>query len=135
MPDKVVQDGKYIFNPQMEWTGGGIASTTPDLAKWAQIYYSGKLFSDSLHRIMIAPNENGVNIADNLSYGAGSFIYSTKVGKAYGHTGFMPGFTSIFAYFPDYDMAMALQINCDYSKKNMELINYLEEIVEVIIKE
>ena len=25
IPEKVVVDGKYVFNPQLEWTGGGIA--------------------------------------------------------------------------------------------------------------
>ena len=48
IPERVVEDGKYCFNPQMEWTGGGFASTTKDLANWAWTYYNGDLFSDSL---------------------------------------------------------------------------------------
>src|SRR5689334_1942888 len=31
----MVKDGKMLFNPQMEWCGGGFASTGLDLAKWA----------------------------------------------------------------------------------------------------
>ena len=132
MPEKVVVDGKYVFNPQLEWTGGGMASTTSDLARWAKIYYEGQLFSDSLLRQVITPNENGIEIGENLSYGMGSFIFYTPNGKVYGHTGFVAGFVSIFAYYPDKEMAMALQTNCDYAKEKMSLIQYLDRIVEVM---
>ena len=30
---RVIVDGKFIINPQMEWTGGGFASTAEDLAR------------------------------------------------------------------------------------------------------
>ena len=43
--NKTVTEKKYFMNPQVEWTGGGMASTTEDLAKWAKIYYEGKLVS------------------------------------------------------------------------------------------
>jgi D-alanyl-D-alanine carboxypeptidase len=134
MPDKVVVDGKYVFNPQLEWTGGGIASTTSDLAKWAKVYYEGKLFSDSLLNKIITPNENGKAIEDSLAYGMGSFIYETKNGKAFGHTGFVPGFVSIFAYYPANKLFIAMQINCDYATKNLSLIKYLEKILVVVAK-
>jgi len=134
MPEKVVVNGKYIFNPQLEWTGGGIASTTSDLAKWAKIYYEGKLFSDSLLNKIITPNSYGKMIEDSLAYGMGSFIYETKYGKAFGHTGFVPGFVSIFAYYPEHKMSIALQINCDYAKKKLSLIDYLDKILVVLIK-
>lgn len=132
MPDKVVVNGVYAFNPQMEWTGGGIASTTSDLAKWAKIYYEGKLFSDTLLKKMITPNKNAITIEDGLAYGMGSFIYTTKHGNVYGHTGFVPGFVSIFAYYPEQKIAMAMQINCDFAKEKMSLIDYLDEIYSVL---
>jgi len=113
MPGIVVVDGKYIFNPQMEWTGGGIASTTPDLAKWAKLYYEHELFSaESLQKI-ITPIPQGLETGPNESYGMGSFILETEQGKAYSHTGFIPGFQSIFAYFPEKKIAVAMQSNCD----------------------
>lgn len=36
-----------VFNPQMEWTGGGYASTTSDLVKWTKAYYEAECFSKS----------------------------------------------------------------------------------------
>lgn len=133
MPEQVVTNGEYIFNLQMEWTGGGIASTTSDLAKWGKMLFEGKFFSDYLLQQVVAPNANGVNIDKNLSYGMGSFIYESKYGKAYGHTGFVPGFVSIVSYYPDHGITMAMQINCDYAKKKMSLEQYLEQIVGNII--
>ncbi len=129
IPNTVVKDDVYCFNNQMEWTGGGIISTTPDLAKWGKKYYEGKLFSDSLLKIVITPNENGKMIGPDMSYGMGSFIFDTKHGKAYGHTGFVPGFVSIFAYYPDYKLTVAMQINCDFASGKMSLVKYLDKIV------
>ena len=80
------------------------------------------------------PNENGRAIEDSLSYGMGSFIYETKCGKALGHTGFVPGFVSIFAYYPDFKMSVAMQINCDYAAEKISLIKYIDKIVDVLLK-
>lgn len=132
MPGTMVSDGKYAFNPQMEWTGGGMASTTSDLALWADYYYTGKVFSQKSLEKIITVNEQGTEVFENTDYGAGSFIYKTKLGKAYGHTGFMPGFKSIFAYFPEQQISVALQINCDYAAQNFSLVNYLETILSGI---
>lgn len=130
MPQEVVVDGVYVFNPQLEWTGGGMASTTADLARWAGVYYTGKLFSDSLLQKIITPNDQANNLDPIMSYGMGSFIYKTKHGLAYAHTGFVPGFNSISAYYPELDLAVALQVNCDYAAQKMPLIAYLNVLLE-----
>lgn len=126
---KVIKKDRFVFNPQMEWTGGGIASSTPDLARWAKIYYYGKLFSDSLYNEMVTPNENAKSITENLAYGTGSFIYKTKYGKAYGHTGTFPGYLSVFAYYPKLKISVAMQINSDSPKNNFNFIRCLDKIL------
>jgi D-alanyl-D-alanine carboxypeptidase len=130
IPEQVVTEGKYCFNPQLEWTGGGFACNTPDLARWARAYYSGTLFSDSLYSQVITPNKNGRMIQPGFSYGMGSFIFETAHGKAYGHTGFVPGFRSIFAHYSELDISMALQINADYIPENVMLIEYLNRVLD-----
>ena len=132
MPQEVVVDGLYAFNPQLEWTGGGLASTTSDLAKWARIYYTGELFSDALLQKITTPNSQATELDPIMSYGMGSFIYKTPFGQAYAHTGFVPGFNSIFAYYPDLDLAVALQVNCDYASQKISLINYLNALLEAV---
>lgn len=34
-----VRNGKLVFNPQFEWTGGGFLSSAEDLATWAKGFY------------------------------------------------------------------------------------------------
>ncbi len=125
MPGIVVVNGEYIFNPQMENTGGGFASTTSDLAKWAKYYFESEFFSKELGEKIVTSTKQGAEISDNMACGMGSFIFYTSQGKAYGHTGFIPGFNAIFAYFPDEQLAVAMQINCDYARSNMSLMDYL----------
>ncbi len=130
MPKVVVTDGQYVFNPQMEWTGGGMASTTLDLARWAKYYFEASAFSKESLAFVTKPSETGQYIDEQLSCGSGSFVFHTSLGDAYGHTGFVPGFVSIFAYFPDHQMAVALQINCDYAKEKMSLMDYVLRVLK-----
>lgn len=132
IPNQVVAEGRYVFNPQVEWTGGGMASTTTDLAKWAKLYYEGTLFSETLLTKIITINPNGQKVGTGYSYGMGSFIYHTKNGDAYGHSGFMPGYNSIFAYYPKEKIAVALQINCDYAGIKLPLTGYLEILMPIV---
>ena len=130
IPDKVVENGRYCFNPQLEWTGGGFASTTADLAGWARAYYSGTLFSDSLFSQVTAPNKHGHMMQPGFSYGMGSFISETDHGKAYGHTGFVPGFLSVFAYYGELGISIALQINTDAVPPDVMLTEFLDRVLE-----
>lgn len=133
IPNKVINEGKYVFNPQVEWSGGGMASTTSDLAKWAKIYYEGQVFSKVLLNQITTINANGTKVHNGHSYGMGSFIYHTKNGEIYGHSGFMPGYNSIFAYYPKQEIAVALQCNCDYAASSMDLVNSLELLMAPVI--
>ncbi len=40
----MVTDGKFIINPQIEWAGGGLATTPADLARWAKLLFEGRAF-------------------------------------------------------------------------------------------
>lgn len=128
MPGEVVVDGVYAFNPQMEWTGGGMASTTADLARWAAIYYNGNIIPEKYRELVITPNSQAQMDESGVAYGMGSFIFNTQTGLAYGHTGFVPGFNSVFAWYPEKGMAVALQVNCDWASEKMSLTGYLDRI-------
>jgi D-alanyl-D-alanine carboxypeptidase len=134
IPGEVVFDGQYVFNPQMEWTGGGMASTAHDLAAWASVYFDSDLISDELKTQMVTECEHGY-LGEDDSYGMGAFIFRTAHGEAYGHTGFMPGFNSAFMYYPDHDLAVAMQINCDYASQKMGMLKYLDRIVSEVVSE
>lgn len=107
--DEMISDGKFAINPQFEWTGGGMASTTEDLAKWAKALYEGKAFDPSLLPQML----DGVpaKLGPNTKYGLGVIIRQTPFGTSYGHSGFFPGYLTEMMYFPDAKMAIAVQVN------------------------
>ena len=42
LPDEMITDGQYAVNPQFEWTGGGLAVTALDLARWAKLLDDGR---------------------------------------------------------------------------------------------
>jgi len=48
---------------------------------------------------------------ERVRYGLGVTIRQTPLGPAYGHRGWTPGYLSVFAYYSDHEVAVALQIN------------------------
>ena len=50
----------------------------------------------------------------DIRYGLGVSIHLTgQFGPTYGHGGWIPGYCSSLRYYPDYDIAIAFQINTD----------------------
>jgi len=107
--DAMITDGKFAINPQFEWTGGGWASTSQDLARWAKMMYEGKAFDASLVPVML----DGVpaKLGRDTKYGLGVIIRPTQAGTSYGHSGFFPGYMTDMMYFPDKKIAVAVQVN------------------------
>lgn len=107
--DAMIENGKFVVNPQLEWTGGGWASTGEDLARWAKLMYEGKAFDPSMVPIML----DGVpaKLGPNVKYGLGVIIRPTGAGLTYGHSGFFPGYITDMMYFPEKKIAVAVQVN------------------------
>jgi D-alanyl-D-alanine carboxypeptidase len=107
--DKMIENGRFIVNPQLEWTGGGWASTGEDLARWAKTMYEGKAFDASLVPVML----DGVpaKLGRDAKYGLGVIIRPTQAGLSYGHSGFFPGYMTDMMYFPEQKIAVAVQVN------------------------
>ena len=107
--DKVLENGKFIINPQFEWTGGGWISNAEDLARWAKAMYEGKAFDASLVPQML----DGVpaRLGRDVKYGLGVIIRPTPAGLTYGHSGFFPGYMTDVMYFPEHKISIAVQVN------------------------
>lgn len=118
-------DGLFSINPQFEWTGGGIASTTSDLAQWAKLLYEGKAFP----AIMLPRMLEGVpaKLGANTQYGLGVIIRPTPLGISWGHSGFFPGYATEMAYFPLSKIAVAVQVNVTdpYPRRLVPLLQQL----------
>lgn len=110
LPRKTVSRGMLVVNPIYEWTGGGLVSNPQDLARWAQVLYEGKaLKRPYLDDLLgsVSPSRKG------RRYALGVEIDSSDLGPMYGHEGSFPGYRTKMAYFPDYRIAVAMQINTD----------------------
>ncbi len=105
----ILPDGRFVINPQFEWAGGGFASTPEDLARWARALYTGEAFDPALLPLML----EGVpaRLGPGSRYGLGVILTDTPAGPSQGHSGFFPGYLTEMAYFPELDVAVALQVN------------------------
>jgi D-alanyl-D-alanine carboxypeptidase len=107
--DEMIKNGKFAVNPQFEWTGGGLAVTAEDLARWAKMLYEGLVIDPSLMDDLV----DGVpaKLGPETKYGLGVIIRPTALGVTYGHSGFMPGYQTDVMYFPELKAAIAVQVN------------------------
>ncbi|MCI0470069.1 MAG: beta-lactamase family protein, partial [Candidatus Aminicenantes bacterium] len=55
----LLENGKYIFNPQLEWTGGGLITTSCELALWAKRLYEAKICSRAAIDAMLTGVKTG----------------------------------------------------------------------------
>lgn len=108
--DAMIENGKFVVNPQLEWTGGGWASTSHDLARWAKIYFEGRAFN-ALLMPQVLDGVAAPMLGRETKYGLCAIVRKTAAGTSYGHSGFFPGYLSDMMYFPDHKFAVAIQVN------------------------
>jgi D-alanyl-D-alanine carboxypeptidase len=128
----MLREGKMVVNPKFEWTGGGFLSSSRDLARWAFDLYGGKVLTAT----ELSEMEKGVPAKTGKSdeYGLGVQIRHTDFGITYGHGGWFPGYLSEMEYFPDYQVAMAMQINTDDFAKTKGIPHrYILELAHTLL--
>lgn len=137
IPERVIKDGKFVFNPAMEWCGGGFACTSLDLARWARLMYSGELLAGDYVELMqrdAAPA--GRMLGGGTRYGLGVMIRSTRLGLLLGHDGGFPGYTSTMGYFPEHKIAAAFMFNSDGRQAlNRATYAVMIDLVEIAAEE
>jgi D-alanyl-D-alanine carboxypeptidase len=133
--DAVIENGKFIINPQFEWTGGGYAATAEDLARWAKMMYEGRGFPPEMLPEML----NGVAapmLGRETKYGLGVILRPTRAGLSYGHSGFFPGYMTDMMYFPEHKIAVAVQVNTSVPQNlGKPLGRVLVEMIEAMVGE
>jgi D-alanyl-D-alanine carboxypeptidase len=107
--DEMIRNGTFAINPQFEWTGGGLATTSDDLVKWAKLLYEGRVLPESLMDDLLTGVQ--ARLGPETRYGLGVIIRPTALGMTYGHGGFMPGYQTDVMYFPEMKLAIAVQVN------------------------
>jgi D-alanyl-D-alanine carboxypeptidase len=131
--DAMIVKGKFVINPQFEWTGGGYASTAQDLARWAKMFYEGKAFSLELLP-QVLDGVAAPMLGRETKYGLGVIIRKTTLGTSYGHSGFFPGYMTDMMYFPEKKIAVAVQVNTSVGRSlGKPLSRVLIEVMELIV--
>lgn len=115
-PEKVVAGGRMVFNPAIEWTGGGLYNNPQSLVRWAKLLYEGEALEGDYLGDLLESAVRGAAPRPGSAYSLGVSIQQTPLGITYGHSGFFPGYNSIVMYFPDRGVAIALQINADQTR-------------------
>jgi len=111
-PKSIGADGLLIYNPSWEYCGGGLVSTSADLARFMWALFSGRLLSAACLGEMLTawPMEYAL---ENHRYGLGVQRFESEMGPAYGHTGQFTGYRSVAFYFQRSTMTVAMQVNAD----------------------
>jgi D-alanyl-D-alanine carboxypeptidase len=130
-------DGAMLWNPVFEWTGGGLATNSLDLARWGAALFGGKAMPGAYLNELLNAVPISRDTAD-IRYGAGVAIYLTSpFGPMYGHGGWIPGYSSSLRHYPDHGVTIAFQINTDIgiADNSMPLIEEMETCLAKLVLE
>ena len=123
---RVLEEGRYFTNPAFEYCGGGLSSTTRDLARWLRALFAGDVVPAGLQ----ADHRDGVPAARGVAerYGLGCFVTSSPHGPAFGHSGVMPGYLSYALWYPELGVAVAVQFPTDDGRAVGSLKRLVDEL-------
>ncbi len=129
--DAMLTDGRMIINPQFEGAGGGYAATAADAARWGALYFSGRLFGDSLLEQAITGPV--ARLGPGTRYGLGMILRdSTAAGAMRGHSGFFPGYLTELRHYPARGITLALLINTSSLRVAPPMARWLDELAATI---
>lgn len=124
-------DGVFVVNPQFEWTGGGLATTAEDLARWAKLVYEARAFPKAMLDSALRGTPSG---PDGRYYGLGVSVSETPQGPRYGHGGFFPGYSTTMAYFPRQRVAIAVQTNTTTSGVTNVSNRFVSDALQLVVQ-
>ena len=129
-PGDVLVNGKYKYNVQFEWAGGGFAMTSVDLAKAGKLIYEGKVFDKKL----LPEFFKGINAKQHGgTWGLGVHIRKSASGTSYGHSGFFPGYLTNMLYFPENKFSLAFQVNTS-NPENISIYRKMFKLIPILKK-
>jgi D-alanyl-D-alanine carboxypeptidase len=126
VPVRTLRDGRYPMNPQVEWTGGGLISTSADLVRWALALYAGDVLAPAMQQHMLTTGVS--DLGQDVRYGLGVMTWEGRHGQVRGHTGWVPGYVSGMAYFPRLRLALAVQFNSDVNRSGDAMRAFLDDV-------
>ncbi len=121
-------------NPTAIWAAGMIVSTVHDLSIWIDELFNGSLIGNDLQKERFKFNTHLNGAPDFVNMGLGI----AEIDRAIGHTGAIPGFTSVLFRYKGADI-IALS-NCFHTKSEMGSVaeklleNVKSKVIDKIIQ-
>lgn len=109
-PRRLLEDGKLVYNPATEWTGGGFISNPIDWVRWLHSLFDGSSISSDDIPEMMRPARREDETAPQYR-GAGFKVVNTPSGKIVGHHGSMAGYSGFMGYLPRNGVTFSMQAN------------------------
>ncbi|MCW3836952.1 serine hydrolase domain-containing protein [Sphingomonas canadensis] len=110
LPRRSMEDGALTLHPGSEWAGGGWASSSGDMARFALRLLGGP---DSRHRDAVKACAQPAAAPIGGSYGLGVLVSDSPLGERFGHGGWTPGYRTDVHCYPAHGMAVAVMVNAD----------------------
>lgn len=92
------------------WAAGGLMTTLEDLALWGSKLYSGALLSPASMTAMTT-FRSVPELGPGVGYGLGAIRMPALGRTGWGHTGGIPGFTTILVHIPADSVTVAVIVN------------------------
>jgi D-alanyl-D-alanine carboxypeptidase len=114
---KALRNGQYVAESILSYGGGGIVSTTADLAKWAAALQAGKVLKAEHWKEAWMPTKltDGKLSGYGLGWGVGQVNGHRMVSHSGAH---ITGFTSSVNHFPDDRLTVIVLYNANNEKTN-----------------
>ncbi len=100
---------------------GGIIATASDLVSWNQCLYQSGTIADNI-TLLTTPTATRQHRWGSLGYGAGLQITTTPAGLEYSHSGYVPGYISTMAYYPDHNVSLVILENVAWYPGDMQRV-------------
>ena len=130
-------DGRLHWHPAVEWTGGGLISTSRDLARWGAALFTGRAMTGDYLSELLTAVPVDPKLTD-VKYGTGVAVYSNgPFGPVYGHAGWITGYVSSLRHYHEHGVTIAFQINTDTGiiDSDDDVLRIIEErLMQVFIK-
>ncbi len=112
----VADNGELKFDPEMEFTGGGLVNNVGDMARWVMALYTGRAISPAAAQAIVEPPPHLTEREQKTGnyYGLAVFVQRQPWGvTTWGHGGYFPGYLSEMQYLPEHGFSIAVQINTE----------------------
>ena len=113
---------KRLADKEISVAAGGILSTVPDLHRWNDALYNGRILKpESLQKFMEKSSGRNHPILGKMGYGFGIMMNPQKP-VAYFHTGYVKGSPSLNIYYPETKTSVIILSNIADESKGKDAI-------------